>query len=196
MSAICIIPAKGTSKRIPGKNIKDFLGKPIIAYSIEIALESRLFDRVIVSSESQEVLAIAKSYGAHPWVRRAELSEVEGHADCGTQEVVRDALIGNPRVDYACCLYPCTPLLMAQDLALAYLRIRQGNEMFIRASQWSKEGKESDAGQFYFGPSFAFLARWKMELLTDRLPTFNDAFDINTPEDWAAAEAKYKELHP
>ena len=75
MSAIAIIPARGGSKRIPRKNIKDFLGKPIISYSIAAALESRVFDEVMVSTDDFEIAEIAKKYGASvPFFRSAELS--------------------------------------------------------------------------------------------------------------------------
>ena len=64
MSNLCIIPARGGSKRIPRKNIKDFLGKPIIAYSIEAAIKSNLFDEVMVSTDDEEIAIVAKQYGA------------------------------------------------------------------------------------------------------------------------------------
>jgi len=76
MSAICIIPARGGSKRIPRKNIKDFHGKPLIAYSITVALKSKLFSRVIVSTEDEEIAQIARSYGAQvPFLRPQKLAD-------------------------------------------------------------------------------------------------------------------------
>ena len=73
---IAVIPARGGSKRIPGKNIKDFLGKPIIAYSIEAALKSQCFDQVIVSTDDEKIAKVAKSYGADvPFIRPAELAD-------------------------------------------------------------------------------------------------------------------------
>jgi len=75
MPNLCIIPARGGSKRIPGKNIKDFLGKPIIAYSIEMAIKSKLFDEVMVSTDDDEIAEIAKHYGAKvPFLRSDEKS--------------------------------------------------------------------------------------------------------------------------
>lgn len=74
--AIAIIPARGGSKRIPRKNIKDFFGKPLIAYSIEVALKSKLFDKVIVSTDDEEIAKIAVEYGAVvPFLRPKELSD-------------------------------------------------------------------------------------------------------------------------
>jgi len=73
---IAIIPARGGSKRIPRKNIKEFFSKPLIAYSIETALKSNLFDEVIVSTDDEEIAAIAKQYGAKvPFIRPKELSD-------------------------------------------------------------------------------------------------------------------------
>ena len=75
-SCVAIIPARGGSKRIPKKNIKLFHGKPLIAYSIEVALKSKLFDKVIVSTDDEEIAKIARSYGADvPFLRPKELSD-------------------------------------------------------------------------------------------------------------------------
>jgi pseudaminic acid cytidylyltransferase len=109
---VAIIPARIGSKRIPKKNIKLFLGKPIIAYSIEAALETKLFDRIIVSTDSQEVVEIAKSYGAEvPFLRPAELSD----DFTGTDEVILHALnwlIGHgTNIEYVCCVYATAPLI-------------------------------------------------------------------------------------
>ena len=72
---VAIITARGGSKRIPGKNIKDFCGKPIIAYSIEAAIQSGLFDEVMVSTDSEEIADVARRYGANvPFMRSAERS--------------------------------------------------------------------------------------------------------------------------
>lgn len=74
--AICIIPARGGSKRIPRKNIRDFLGKPIIAYSIEAAVKSNLFEEIIVSTDDEEIKRIAEHYGARvPFMRDARLAD-------------------------------------------------------------------------------------------------------------------------
>lgn len=73
---LCVIPARGGSKRIPRKNIKEFCGKPMIAWSIEAALASDCFDRVIVSTDDNEIADIAKQWGAEvPFVRPSELSD-------------------------------------------------------------------------------------------------------------------------
>ena len=73
--AVAIIPARGGSKRIPRKNIKEFYGKPLISYSIETALASNLFDRVVVSTEDSQIASISESYGAEVQMRPKELSD-------------------------------------------------------------------------------------------------------------------------
>ena len=79
---VAIIPARGGSKRIPKKNIKEFFGKPIIAYSIEAAQKCKLFDRIIVSTDSSEIAEVAKKYGAEiPFMRPAQLADDLTHTD-------------------------------------------------------------------------------------------------------------------
>ena len=89
MNNVCIITARGGSKRIPRKNIKSFLGKPIIAYSIETALKSKLFDEVIVSTDDKEIAEIAKTFGATvPFYRSTENSDDFS----GTAEVIIEVI--------------------------------------------------------------------------------------------------------
>lgn len=114
---LAIIPARSGSKRIPNKNIKDFLGKPIIAYSIEKALASGLFDEVIVSTDTQEIAEIAKQYGAQvPFLRPQPL------ADDFTviADVIRHAISWYEEqqgtVDEVCCIYATAPLMNLEDL--------------------------------------------------------------------------------
>lgn len=196
MSAICIIPAKGTSSRIPGKNLKDFLGKPIIAYSIETALKSGLFDEVVVSSDSDEVLHVAKSFYARAVKRDRGLAEEDGAPDCGTQEVTR-AIIHrykyglNTSYDYACCIYPCAPLLKIETLAMAYHMVHTQGHTYA----YGVDAQGCGIGQFYFGHSYAFLGRIPLDNEFTARGFVEHAIDVDTPEDWAALEAKYKEIH-
>ena len=115
--AVAIIPARGGSKRIPRKNIKDFHGKPLIAYSIEVARASKLFDKIIVTTDDEEIAEIAKAYGADvPFLRPKELSD----DFTGTQDVVNhtlDYLKQNGEMfDYACTIYATAPLLQEKYL--------------------------------------------------------------------------------
>jgi len=115
--AVCIIPARGGSKRIPRKNIKDFLGKPLIAYSIETALASNLFDQVIVSTDDEEIVAVAKKYGAEvPFMRPSELAD----DFTGTGKVVAHAIEylkqRGKKYDYVCTIYATAPFLQEKYL--------------------------------------------------------------------------------
>ncbi len=117
---LAIIPARGGSKRIPRKNIRDFCGQPILAYAIQAAEKSRLFDHVIVSTDDAEIADIARRQGAEvPFMRVPALAT--DHA--GTIPVIVDALVEAARlgwaVELACCIYPATPLLQASDLNAA-----------------------------------------------------------------------------
>lgn len=114
---IAVIPARGGSKRIPRKNIRPFLGKPIIAYSIDAALETGLFDAVIVSTDDEEIAATARDFGAAtPFMRPAELSDDM----TGTTPVFRHAvqwcLDNGDDMAAACCLYATAPFVTPTDL--------------------------------------------------------------------------------
>ena len=127
MTAIAIIPARGGSKRVPRKNIKAFHGRPMIAYSIQAALESGLFARVVVSTDDTEIAEVARSWGAEvPFLRPAELAD--DHA--GTVEVIRHAVAALREQDedfaYACCLYATAPFVTPADLARG-LEILEGH---------------------------------------------------------------------
>jgi len=136
---VAIIPARGGSKRIPKKNIKDFLGKPIIAYSIENAINSKLFDRVIVSTDDKEIAEISISYGAEaPFIRPSELSDDFS----GTHEVVGHAIQWLENcgevVDYACCIYATAPFIKEDDLIDGYNLIKTGSwESVIAVTNFS-----------------------------------------------------------
>ena len=115
--AIAIIPARGGSKRIPRKNIKDFFGKPLIAYTIEAALASNLFDKVIVSTDDEEIATVSKQYGAQvPFLRPKELSD----DFTITQDVIDHALEflekQGEKYDYCCTIYATAPLLQKKYL--------------------------------------------------------------------------------
>ena len=112
MKNIAIIPARGGSKRIPRKNIKDFLGKPIIAYSIEAALKSSVFDEIMVSTDDVEIAEIAKKYGANiPFYRSEELADDKAATKDVLVDVINKYKNMGTDFDYACCIYPCTPFI-------------------------------------------------------------------------------------
>ncbi len=123
---ICIIPARGGSKRIPRKNIKEFNGRPIIAYSIEAAIESNCFDKVIVSTDDDEIAKVAKYYGAEvPFIRPAELS----NDHVGTIPVIKHAIEWveneNNSIDNVCCLYATAPFSQSQIISKAFQQLQE-----------------------------------------------------------------------
>lgn len=117
MSNICIIPARGGSKRIPRKNIRNFLGKPIISYSIKAALDSELFDVVMVSTDDLEIAEVAKSYGAEvPFLR----SEKNSSDFATTFDVIEEVILKYKEqginFENGCCIYSCAPFVTPKKL--------------------------------------------------------------------------------
>lgn len=190
---IAVIPARGGSKRIPRKNIKDFAGKPMIAHAITRAMASDLFDHIVVSTDDQEIMEIARQWGAEvPFTRPPSLAD--DHTP--TVPVIAHAVaechaLGWP-VEYACCIYPCAPFLMAEDLVASLDLARETNADFVypvtqyahpiqRAMRRMTNGEMQflspenemtrtqdlektyhDAGQFYWGKADAWLAQKRM----------------------------------
>ena len=116
-----IIPARGGSKRIPHKNIKEFLGKPIIAYSIETVLKSGLFDEVMVSTDDEQIAAIAKQFGASvPFMRSAETANDYATTRDVLNEVLNEYRKRGQVFDGMCCIYATAPLIAAEDLKAAH----------------------------------------------------------------------------
>ena len=125
---ICVIPARGGSKRIPLKNIKIFNDKPIIAYSIEAALKSNCFDRVIVSTDDDQIAEVAKKYGAEvPFIRPAELS----NDYIGTIPVIKHTIEwfenNNNSIQDVCCLYATAPFIQSKIISRAYQQFKDLN---------------------------------------------------------------------
>ncbi len=125
--AICIIPARGGSKRIPKKNIKEFFGKPLIAYSIEVALKSQLFDDVIVSTDDKKIADVAKNYGANIQMRPKELSDDY----TGTDEVIKYVLDTlkqeGKKYDYVCTIYATAPFLQSKYLIQGFEELKNSD---------------------------------------------------------------------
>lgn len=125
-SAVCIIPARGGSKRIPRKNIKEFLGKPIIAYSIEAAVTSELFEEVIVSTDDGEIKTIAEKYGAKvPFIREAELADDYATTDDVLFSTLDKLKEQGREYKYMVCLYATAPFVTAQNLCQAMKKMEE-----------------------------------------------------------------------
>jgi len=126
MSCVAIIPARGGSKRIPRKNIKEFCGKPMIAWSIEAAKASGCFDQIVVSTDDEQIASIAFQYGATiPFMRPPALAD----DFTGTLPVIHHAVAWlnefDAPVDYACCIYATAPFVSADDLKHGFQLIKE-----------------------------------------------------------------------
>jgi N-acylneuraminate cytidylyltransferase len=132
---VAVIPARGGSKRIPRKNIRQFAGKPMIAYSIDCALESGLFDRVIVSTEDEEISRVARAFGADvPFARPLELAgdhidtaEVVAHA-------VRHLIDAGTALSAVCCIYATAPFMRQEDLKRGLAIFQTGTMNYVFAA--------------------------------------------------------------
>jgi pseudaminic acid cytidylyltransferase len=203
---IAIIPARGGSKRIPGKNKKLFLGKPVVAYSVQAALESKLFDEVMVSTDDDAIAEIALQYGAKVPFRRSakNASDTAGTADV-IKEVLETYAKQGKTFEHVCCIYPCAPLITAEKLKQAFsllsssnfdtvfpimkysspiqraLKFKSGKvEMFSPEYQDTRtqdlEPSYFDAGQFYFFRYDSFVK--KGDIWTDN----TTAMEVNEME--------------
>ena len=187
MKNLAIIPARGGSKRIPRKNIKPFLGKPIIAYSIEAAQKSNLFDEIMVSTDDPKIAEISKKYGALiPFLRSAKNSDDYATTDDVLNEVITKLINLRFEFDNLCCIYPTSPLLNSHNLKTSYnkmmknefdgvfsvtnfsypiyrgLTIENGLAKMIWPENKQKRSQElptifHDAGQFYWTTKKSFL---------------------------------------
>lgn len=135
---IAIIPARGGSKRIPGKNIKNFSGKPIISYSIQAALNSNLFDEIMVSTDDEQIASVAKEFGAHvPFYRSKETSDDFATTIDVLLEVYNEYLKKGTGFTNVCCIYACAPFVSATQLSKAYnLLIKHSAETIFPIIQY------------------------------------------------------------
>ena len=223
--SLALITARGGSKRIPRKNIKEFCGKPILTYSIEAALKSGVFDEVMVSTDDSEIARIAIASGAAvPFMR----SEATSNDYASTDDVIAEVLdmykAAGKTFDSFCCIYPTAPFITPDRLAgamtllgehesvmpvVAYsyppqrsvvirdgLIVRRFPEYLNSRSQ-DLEKFYHDCGQFYACRADAFRRGGTTDV-DDLAPLVLDdaeVQDIDTLEDWAIAEEKFKRLH-
>lgn len=186
-SAVAIITARGGSKRIPRKNIKLFNGKPIIAYSIEAALRSHMFEEVMVSTDDEEIAQTSKEYGATiPFLRSSRTSDDYATTADVLKEVLQNYQQKQRNFEYACCIYPTAPFVTADKLSEAFQKLKQDKaDSILPVTKFSfpiwrslkiENGKVSynwpefaprrsqdlpssyhDCGQFYFFKTSVFL---------------------------------------
>jgi N-acylneuraminate cytidylyltransferase len=224
LSNVAIIPARGGSKRIPRKNLLPFDGVPMIVRSIRTAVDSGLFDLVVVSTDDAEIAEVARAHGAQvPFMRPAALAD----DFTGTAAVIVHALEQMPSFDFACCIYATAPLLQVRYLREGLeLLERHADKSFAfsvcdfgfpvqRALTLDEQGALralypefrntrsqdlpkafQDAGQFYWGRCEAWL-RGEVLYSPASLPVILPRHlvqDIDTPEDWKRAEYLYAAL--
>lgn len=125
---LCIIPARGGSKRIPRKNIKLFCGEPIISFSIKAAIDSSLFDEVMVSTDDKEISNIARECGAKvPFLRGSDNSNDFATTMDVIDEVLNSYLKVGITFEYICCLYPTAPFVTKEALDLGWNKLISGD---------------------------------------------------------------------
>ena len=187
MGYLAVIPARGGSKRIPRKNVKDFNGKPLISYAIKAALGSGIFDRVVVSTDDEDIAAIAKEYGAEvPFLRDKKLADDY----TGTFDVMADAYerlkATGQKFDGVCCIYATAPLLLPKHLVMALEKLKS-----------SKAQSLTSVCEFSFPIQRAFYTddfmtgKNKTRALAFPMPRHR-VIDIDTMEDWDYACAMSK----
>lgn len=132
MKGIAVIPARLGSKRIIKKNIKSFLGKPMIHYAIKTATESKIFEKIVVTSDSEEILSIAEQFSKDIllYKRSPKLSDDL----TGTLPVIKDVILNAEldfHFDFTCCIYPCVPLLEPHLLKKGYSIMQKSPQKYV-----------------------------------------------------------------
>ena len=132
MKAVAVIPARGGSKRIPRKNIRPFLGKPVIAYSILAAQQAGVFDEIVVSTDDKEIAETAEHYGALvPFLRPVELSDDQTGIRKVVVHAIRELEEKNKYPSMVCTIYAASPLIQYQDIVKAYKKLQLSDQDFI-----------------------------------------------------------------
>ena len=198
---LAIITARGGSKRIPRKNIKDFCGKPILCYSIEAAFASGAFDEVMVSTDDAEIAEIARSTGASvPFFRSAEMSGDYASTDDVIMEVLKEYEKSGLFFEAFCCIYPTAPFLTGKRLkdAMELLETADSVMPVVPFSYPPQRGLiVNDKGfvERQFPEYFMKAGTTDVEKLVPLVLSEMEVQDIDTPEDWEIAEIKYKRLN-
>ena len=223
---LAMITARGGSKRIPRKNIKEFCGKPIIAYSIEAAKEAGVFDEIMVSTDDEEIAQTARAFGARvPFFRSEENSGDYASTDDVIMEVLTAYRNAGQEFDAFCCLYPTAPFLSGGRLREAMELLREADSVmpvvpfsyppqrglilnekgyverqfpeYAAARSQDLPRIYHDCGQFYACRTGPFMQAKTTDIpcLVPLILTDLEVQDIDTPEDWALAEMKYRLLH-
>lgn len=192
---IAIIPARGGSVRIPRKNIKPFFGKPIMAYSIETARASALFNMIVVSTDDEEIASIAYRYGAVAMHRPTNLAlDHVGPLDVASH-VLKTLAKEGLMPDCACVITATSPLVEANDLQFGLSILERSGDVDYVFGMGTEPPK--DAGAWYWGRTEALMTgRSLVSVHTRMVPMpVERCCDINEPDDWKRAETLYASLH-
>ena len=173
---IAIIPARGGSKRIPRKNVKLFHGLPVIAYAIEVAKQSEIFDEVFVSTDDSEIAEIARDYGAKvPWLRPKQLA----NDFATTLEVIQDAAnkldVNSDEFNSICCIYPATPLLKPEFLKQGLKVLMDGDWDYVISASPVSDPPERLLSLGKSNEILMHFPEYEMTRTQDVPPTFYDA---------------------
>lgn len=175
VSVLGLIPARGGSKRLPGKNIRPLCGKPLIAWTIEEARKSELITQLICSTEDDDIAEVCHKYGCEVLLRPADLAT----DDASSIDVVRHASRVLPGYDYVCLLQPTSPLRTAADIDRCLMF---ATETPVRTEILGPEGYVAD------GCCYVWPARYVHEPLVWRRVVMPPSIDIDTEEDFLKAE--------
>jgi pseudaminic acid cytidylyltransferase len=182
---VAILPARGGSVRVPRKNIRDFMGKPMLQWPIEAAHGSGLFDHIVISTDDQEIADLAPSLGCSYHWREPD------DGSMGTQGLAAIVLGSLQEGDQACVIYPCSPMLRAGDLIASHRLLTPRVQWVV---SWL-EDEDVDAGCLYWGRAWSFLQRNPLTERQAHYPADPARFiDINTFDDWARAESMFNAL--
>lgn len=222
MSIVAVITARGGSKRIPRKNIKEFMGKPMLAYAVEAAVNSKVFDEIMVSTDDVEIAKIAKQFGAKvPFMRSEKTANDFATTADVLEEVVSEYKKRGKTFDELCCIYPCVPFLTADVINNAYEKFKtSGVDRLIpvvkysfpiqRAFKLNEQGlleyrepenapkRSQDLEPMYHDVGmFYFYKTEKMNSDKIAMLEMDEAMvqDIDNDSDWRMAEMKYRIMH-
>jgi len=144
---IAIIPARLGSKRLPQKNIKKFFGKSLICYSIEAAKKTKIFDKIIVSTESKKIKKIAEKNGAEvPFLRPNALANDRSHFNEAVIYTINRLKKNNERIKNVCCIYPASPLINPRDIIRGFNILKKSKSYIFSACRYVSPPQRS----FYF----------------------------------------------
>lgn len=222
MSIVAVITARGGSKRIPRKNIKEFMGKPMLAYAVEAAVNSKVFDEVMVSTDDVEIAEIAKQFGAKvPFMRSEKTANDFATTADVLDEVISEYKKRGKTFDELCCIYPCVPFLTADVINNAYEKFKTSGADRLtpvvkysfpiqRAFKLNEQGlleyrepenapkRSQDLEPMYHDVGmFYFYKTEKMNSDKIAMLEMDEAMvqDIDNESDWRMAEMKYRIMY-